>query len=664
MPDPSPPALRAPSSGRPQASEAQAVCVYAEPLVSGRRVVVVGDASLGLGERLLELGARTVQVYDPDAARAEQAVQGRGLVVRALPPGELDVRDGAFDVAIVFDLGAVPKREELLVRLRRLLARGGAALIGARAGGADSREALDYYELYDLVALQFSQVRMIAEVPFSGVALADLGLEGQTPEVSVDTQLAGEAEDPARFFALGSQEEVRLSEYAIIKLPSQGPEPAVTAREHAPSRTDADAARAAVAEAQLRASLLEAQIDELKIKAARQAEGLAEAHRAAELEGRLAEEAVRRDDAETRAKEHYVRAERLAHEMREASAELSRERDQATALEGALVGAEASVVALRGLVGGLEERLAQREGELRDAVSELEVVRVKVVDVGDADLARMDAVEARARELDLELGKVAEHHATELAELERALRERAQVVIALEQEVARRERIVRELLGSLEEVRSEERAFDGERGLELGSPGAARERDLALMEVATLRKDLESRDAATRVAGERAAALGAANDELRARLDAMAMEMARREGERQDVAWRVAELEQQISRLEAEQTELVLTLPPPPPHAPGGYRPEPQALGGGKSQSIDGLTAERVAELQAEIDVLRQAMAQEHEARVRAESGDELTKARAEVARQALLLEQLSKELDARDRARLAESAARASSEA
>ena len=37
--------------------------------------------------------------------------------------------------------------------------------------------AVDYYELYDLVALQFAHVRMIGLVPFVGVALAELGLE-------------------------------------------------------------------------------------------------------------------------------------------------------------------------------------------------------------------------------------------------------------------------------------------------------------------------------------------------------------------------------------------------------------------------------------------------------------------------------------------------------
>jgi DNA repair exonuclease SbcCD ATPase subunit len=151
------------------------------------------------------------------------------------------------------------------------------------------------------------------------------------------------------------------------------------------------------------------------------------------------------------------------------------------------------------------------------------------------------------------------------------------------------------------------------------------------------------------VAREQAASLETANDELRAKLDAVSMDLARRLGEREELAWRIAELEQQVSRLEAEQTELTLTVPPPPMASASAAPPVVQ----GPSTSRRG-GAEGLASLQEELDILRQAMAQEHAARVRAESGEELEKARAELARQAILLEQLSRELDARDHARQA----------
>ncbi len=78
------------------ASLVDALLVYAEALASGAHVVVVGDAESPVADRLLELGARGVHVFDPDPARAANASRSapRGVTVRALVD-ELEVRDGA-----------------------------------------------------------------------------------------------------------------------------------------------------------------------------------------------------------------------------------------------------------------------------------------------------------------------------------------------------------------------------------------------------------------------------------------------------------------------------------------------------------------------------------------------------------------------------------------
>jgi hypothetical protein len=584
----------------------------------------VGDASEGLGERLLDLGARTVHVYDPDADRAATARDTRGLVVRELPAGDFDVRDGAFDVALVPELGAVDPRGDLLARVRRLLGKGGAALIGGGAGSSD--RAVDYYELYDRVALQFSSVRMIAELPFAGVALADLGLEGAAPEVSVDTQLVAEPGPAERFFALAGQEEVRLADYAIVQLPAV----AVAGRRDAADARDDG--HAALAQAQLRASLLEAQIDELRAKAARQAQ-VDQGDRVAEVEARVEEASTRLVDAEARAAEHYKRAERFSHEARQVAQELSRERDRANALEGALGGAEGALLAMRARTTGAEQILIAREAQLADAVAELDASRAsrETARGMEAQLARAAATEERVTALAADVALVAEEHAAELGKLEESLRERARAVRELEHEVTRREGIVRELLAALEE-KAEPAVAEG---------STSRDADLVELEVGTLRREVAAREEAARAAREQVELLGVANDELSAKLDAASMDLARRQGEREELAWRVTELEQLVSHLEAEQSELTVTIPPPrmgrvPASAPSEKGPDSQKL----------------ASLQDELDVLRQAMAQEHAARVRAESGEELEKARTELARQATLLEQLSRELDARDRAR------------
>jgi hypothetical protein len=117
------------------------------------------------------------------------------------------------------------------------------------------------------------------------------------------------------------------------------------------------------------------------------------------------------------------------------------------------------------------------------------------------------------------------------------------------------------------------------------------------------------------------------NQALRDRLDGLAMDAARREGDAQAQAWRIAELEE----------KLAMRQPAAPPFA------------------SDGDADRQLNQAKSELDALRQALAQEHEARARLESGEALVKAQAELARQATLIEQLSRELDARDRVRPAE---------
>jgi hypothetical protein len=121
-------------------------------------------------------------------------------------------------------------------------------------------------------------------------------------------------------------------------------------------------------------------------------------------------------------------------------------------------------------------------------------------------------------------------------------------------------------------------------------------------------------------------ALAHENAALREKLDALALELARREGEAQAAAWSVAELER---RLAAQ---------PPAPPSPGPAAADAQAAATADLQHRLGAALD-------ELDALRQALTQEPAARFRAESGEELTRARAEIQRQAALLEQLGQKL-------------------
>src|SRR5262245_31067069 len=82
------------------------LAAYVEPLARGRRVAVFGDATSGLAERICERGARLCHSFDPDPARAAEALSRLGTprppsLHHAPLAADLGVRDGAFDLCLV-----------------------------------------------------------------------------------------------------------------------------------------------------------------------------------------------------------------------------------------------------------------------------------------------------------------------------------------------------------------------------------------------------------------------------------------------------------------------------------------------------------------------------------------------------------------------------------
>jgi len=501
----------------PRVHPQQALAVYAEPLAAGRRVVVFGDPAAGLPERLEDLGADTV--------------------VLLTPGDDLDeVRAARFDLAIVPDLALFDDPAALLVCVRRLLGDTGAALIAApnrEAAEAPDTRALDYYALFDLVAREFADVRMIAQLPFHGVALAEVGDEDESPAVSVDTQLADSDRAPEAFVALASQRGTSLDPYAIVELPA--PAPAVL------DAGELDEARAQLDATSTRLDEARAQLDSTR----------------AELHA-----------AKTQLEEERLRVQGL----------MALRAQAARAIE-------------------LEHELAARGRQLEDLSSEVEEMR-SAAEAGRIAAAQVEELAKRADRAEKaerarahaepQLAQMVEAHAAELLSFEDTLRERAQAIRGLEIEVTRRERMVLDLVGALEE--------------HAAHPPAARNEAPAI-----------AHDSPTE------AALTAQNAQLHTRLDALALELARREGESQATAWTIAELERKLA---AGSPAAPVATPKDAPAIPP-----------------------RLAAALDELDALRHALAQEHDARTRAESGEELTRARAEIAKQATLLEQLGQKL-------------------
>lgn len=206
------------------------LAAYAEPVVSGRRVLFIGPALSALPERLLERGARLVHVCDPDPVRLAEATaknRSRNVSFSALADGHFALRDGAFDVCLVEDAGIADPAIMLPAIRKALTARGvaivaslnseaKAPLLAHRASGALE---LDYYALYDAVKAEFEYVRMLGQAPFVGYVVAEFAPEG-SPEPSIDTAFVpGGAEEPELFVAVASAQPVELEPFAVVQLP-------------------------------------------------------------------------------------------------------------------------------------------------------------------------------------------------------------------------------------------------------------------------------------------------------------------------------------------------------------------------------------------------------------------------------------------------------------
>jgi hypothetical protein len=480
-----------------------ALAAFAESLVIGARVAVLGDASDGLGARLMQLGARSVQIWDPDPTRARIEAERAPEGVTIGPYSVGDTRGRSTDFAIVPDIGLFADAADLMAHLRDTLGDDGAALVGAANDvvADESSGAFGYYELFDLVASAFDQVRMIAQLPFHGVALATLGEDGDPAAVGVDMQLAEGDRVAERFLVLASQRHASLEPYTIIELP-----PAAS-----PVAVREEATRAALGQARQQAEMLEAQLRELR---SRVSLGDRAAQAASELEAALRAQSSRSSE-----------------------------------LDAALV---ARARQLSDLSAEVEEMRAAADAG-RIAAAEVEEIA-----------SRADLAERRAAKLQQELATVTDAHAAEVSRLEEALVDRAQAARACEIELARRDQIVHELVGVLGEGPPVRPTLS-----EQPPPGV----DVAALE----EKDVGTLEETLR---------------LRAQLDALALDLARREGEVHASAWKVTELERRVEEF---------TRSPADPRA------------------VPDQDDRRLVAALDEVDALRRALAQEHEARVKLE---------------------------------------------
>ncbi|HTV19853.1 MAG TPA: hypothetical protein VMG12_14310 [Polyangiaceae bacterium] len=444
----------------PRVSPSVVLAAYAEAWISGAKVVVFGDASSPLATRLIERGARHVQVYDVDALRAREASAASSSKQIGYAPLDLAgsaQRDGAFDVGIVEDLAiARQNAKALLGTLARSLSRRGLALIGSRNPDvaarlirppADAEPAPGYYDLYDTVSQHFEEVRMLGQTPFVGYAIADFSA-ADASDVRIDTALLPSgAEEPEWFLALASALPVSPDAFSVIQLPL-----AELDLGAASERIDVEPeSMERIENAEGRIRELEAALSELAAEGAREAEKYAaertrDAEKYASERARDAEKhaAERARDAEKHAAERTRDAEKLTREAEKLAREVEKREAEKHAAERARDAEKQHAAERRDgerkeLERGLGQRVQALQAELEKREEWLAGLESRAATADE----RADQAQAQLEQLGKEQRKSKEQLTRleqQLDEERRAKRQLEDSARAHEQELAKRER--------------------------------------------------------------------------------------------------------------------------------------------------------------------------------------------------------------------------------
>ncbi|MEY2935178.1 MAG: hypothetical protein RL033_5927 [Pseudomonadota bacterium] len=488
----------------PRAVPSLALAAYAETWISGAKVIVLGDALSPLAERLVERGARLVQVYDRDPTRVAEASalnRSRQISFAALDGAGSAARDGVFDFGIVEDLGALPRGAEPLVALQRALGRRGMALIAARnpevsrslmpvtsraPDSSGAEEPLGYYELFELVGQHFEEVRMLGQTAFVGYAVADFAA-AEDSDVRLDTAfLPGGAEEPEWFLALVSTLPVSSEAFSVIQLPlADLPLPAAPADrqelerlEQALERAEArvvelERAEARVAELERTRSAQEpardaqaTRLQRLEDTHRRELEALkAELNKREQwlsaLESRAATADQRADDASAELDQLTQRESQAAGQRKQIERQLEEALRAKRALEDAQLALKRQLDELEKGSGATARNFSELERRALTLSTQLDELRAQL---GGAERERaelrtqLSAAERQAATL-RETNQ--EESAGELRELEGQLVERGTEVARLERELQQTERFGRQLIAQLQTAKATTAAEGG-----------------------------------------------------------------------------------------------------------------------------------------------------------------------------------------------------------
>ncbi len=196
---------------------------YLEPLLAGRRVLELGTGTGAGAAHLATHGAVAVVSVDTDEGVVERARARHvapNLTFRAAT-SLLDVAPGApFDVVVVPEAEALLRRPETIPSLARLLVPGGRLVLVASSAdrGVGSPGGVGYYELSDALLPHFPAVQMFGVTPFAAFGVVEFDVDGDG--LRVDSRLVeGGVEPPGAYVAVAGAERAGDLGYALVQMP-------------------------------------------------------------------------------------------------------------------------------------------------------------------------------------------------------------------------------------------------------------------------------------------------------------------------------------------------------------------------------------------------------------------------------------------------------------
>ena len=471
---------------------------YTAPLWRERRVLELGCGEGASAAFLARHGAADVVSLDIDRAKVDRARTrhaGPGVQFMLLEDlQQLTVMARRFDVVFVPDGESILGDPDAVPRVRGLLREGGFLVVAVPASERQSavfRGGVNYYDLSDALAREFRVVRMLGQTPFLGFGLVEFDASADALRVDASL-LGGGTEQPSHYIAVAGNEPPPVLGQVLVQVP------------FAPIEALAEVAAAGRAAEIAPAARLAATLASDREIARLKAE-LAERQVAApDLVVEPGSAAIRADLAERRLEEIERRARARADEADARIAELRRK------LEDALVHSESSVRVARAQADEIEELRARLRRAAEDrSLGDVELGKLRRA-LAEAD----DSVLTLTRRTAEEMAVVAQRLATGLGSQGASAATPAPPPPSGMSTSAEIEAKLR---------RAEEAAERGE------------------AEVATLTERLRVATEQARASKQQAGEIGQRDDRI-----------ARLEGDKQDLMWRVAEMEEKLRQAEQD----------------------------------------------------------------------------------------------------------------